>query len=361
MVDQTRSTSQVDPALVQEWFRTHTFEAADFSLDAIAARKAALGIQATLILPTRNVRSTIETVLSAVMALATTDTPLLDQVLVVDANSTDGTTDVAQSFGAEVWNENALAPAYGPVLGKGDAMRRGLLHARGDIVLFADTDTVDFKVDLVAGLVGTLVSLPRIKFVKAAFGRPFATVGQSLADEGGRVTELTARPLLNLFYPSLAGFVQPLAGEFGAWRDVLKSVPFVTGYGVEAGLLIDVCEGVDVDAMAQVDVGYRQNRHQPLRDLGRMSFAVSRTILQRASAGSRRAAPPEAAADLVGREATRVYLQAAATPFGPTMTAHHEKLVERPPQRTAAHKPPRPRAVAAAAVPTEIGSISRHA
>jgi glucosyl-3-phosphoglycerate synthase len=318
---------------VPEWFRTHTYRAADFSLDEIAERKAALGIEATLILPTRNVRSTIGSVLSAVATLSEGMAPLLDQILVVDANSTDGTTEVAKSFGVEVWSEDALAPAVGPVLGKGDAMWRSLVQARGDIVLFADADTVDFKVDLIAGILGVLVFVPSMKFVKAAFGRPFATVDQSLADEGGRVTELTARPLLNLFFPALAGFVQPLAGEFGARRDLLERVPFVTGYGVESGLLIDVCEAAGIDAMGQVDVGYRQNRHQPLHDLSRMSFAVARTILQRARTGSQSTAPGPAAAEVVGAEAAGVYLHAAATHLGLTLTTHNEALVERPPQR----------------------------
>src|SRR5258707_259254 len=147
-----------------------------------------------------------------------------DQLLVVDADSDDGTAELARAAGAEVWSESALAPEFGPALGKGDAMWRSLTKARGDIILFADADTVEFRTHLVTGILGPLLLRPAVQFVKAAYTRPFTARGERLPGEGGRVTELTARPLLNLFFPELAGFVQPLAGEFGAWRHLLEAI-----------------------------------------------------------------------------------------------------------------------------------------
>ena len=156
---------------------------------------------------------------------------------------------------------------YGPTQGKGDAMWRALSVARGDIVMFADADTADFGEHFVYGTLGPLLADPGIRFCKAAYRRPYATGEKSVVDGGGRVTELMAKPLLNRFYPELTGFVQPLAGEFAAHRDLVVNLPFLTGYGVEIGLLIDVLADVGLAAMAQVDLGVRQNRHQPLRDL----------------------------------------------------------------------------------------------
>ena len=160
-------------------------------------------------------------------------------------------------------------------------MWRALSVARGDIVMFADADTADFEEHFVYGTLGPLLADPQLQFVKAAFRRPFKQGEEKILDGGGRVTELMAKPLINLFYPELAGFVQPLAGEFAARRDVLSSVPFFTGYGVEIGMLIDVFEQVGLGAMAQVDLGTRQNRHQSLASLSRMSSVVLRTVAAR--------------------------------------------------------------------------------
>ena len=157
-----------------------------------------------------------------------------------------------------------MLPAYGPAQGKGDAMWRALSVARGDIVMFADADTRDFGEHFVYGTLGPLLTVPGVQFSKAAYRRPFTQREESVADGGGRVTELMAKPLLNFFLPELAGFVQPLAGEFARPGPAAAHLPFLTGYGVEIGVLIDVLGAVGLPAMAQVDLGSRQNRHQPL-------------------------------------------------------------------------------------------------
>jgi Esterase-like activity of phytase/Glycosyl transferase family 2 len=202
---------------VRDWFEQRSFHHRDFGRLAVsgpAVRQSAV----TLILPAREVAATIGPILDTVARL-NERSGLIDQVLVIDADSADGTADVARAHGAEVYSENALMPEYGPAQGKGDAMWRALSVARGDIVMFADTDTRDFGEHFIYGTLGPLLMVPGVQFSKAAYRRPFASGEESIADGGGRVTELTAKPLLNFFFPELTGFVQPLAGEFAARRD----------------------------------------------------------------------------------------------------------------------------------------------
>ena len=153
--------------------------------------------------------------------------------------------------------------------------------ARATFVCFLDGDTEDPHPDHLRGLLGPLLREPGIALVKGAFDRPFRAGRHSVANEGGRVTELAARPLLNLHVPLLAGFSQPLAGEFAGRRELLERVPFPVGYGVEIALLIDALRDVGLDGLAECHLGTRQNRHQPLRDLGEMAFAVLAAVEQR--------------------------------------------------------------------------------
>jgi glucosyl-3-phosphoglycerate synthase len=199
---------------------------------------------------------------------------LIDEVVVVDAASTDRTAEIAAEAGARVLQEDDLIPEVGPARGKGDAMWRALAATSSDIVAFVDADTAAFRPEFITGLLGPLLRDDRVQFVKASFSRPFR-VGDSVDEHGGgRVTELLARPLLNLHAPDLAVFDQPLAGETAATRELLERLPFSAGYGVEIAMLIDTWRLVGLDAMAQVDVGVRHNRHQALRDLSAMAYAV---------------------------------------------------------------------------------------
>jgi glucosyl-3-phosphoglycerate synthase len=208
-----------------------------------------------------------------------------DQVVVVDA-STDGTGEIARTLGAEVHEQSALMPQFGPVLGKGDAMWRALSVLRGDVIAFVDADTEDFGEHFVRGLVGPLLTDPRIRFVKGFYRRPFKVGEEVQPDGGGRVTELTARPLLDIFYPELSWIRQPLAGEIAGRRELFERLPFATGYAVEIAMLIDAASVAGVSALAQVDLDVRQNRHQPLRDLGPMAAAVMNAVLSRAGVGA---------------------------------------------------------------------------
>jgi glucosyl-3-phosphoglycerate synthase len=177
------------------------------------------------------------------------------------------------------------------VLGKGDALWRALPVLRGEIVCFLDADSEHFGPHFVSGLLGPLVHDERIAFVKAFYRRPFRFGDLTLPDEGGRVTELTARPLLNLFYPDLSGFEQPLAGEVAMRRTLLERLPFATGYGVDIALLIDAYGAVGLDGLAQVNLDLRQNAHQPLRELAGMASAVLRAVAVRLEREGRLSGP----------------------------------------------------------------------
>ena len=312
---------------VWEWFEQRSYHHRDFGGLALSGNRPERP-SATLIFPARNVAGTIGTILTVVTGLRAR-TGLPEQVIVIDADSTDGTADIARAHGAEVYSENELLPAYGPAQGKGDAMWRSLSVAREDIVMFADADTTDFREHIVYGTVGPLLADPAIQFVKAAYRRPFKQGEESVPDGGGRVTELMAKPLLNLFYPELAGFVQPLAGEFAGRRELLSALPFFTGYGVEIGMMIDVFAEVGLEGMAQVDLGTRQNRHQSLASLTRMSSVVLRTMAMREGLAQR---------ELVGDEPglwelrqPETYLHAVATAEGLRLDEYLNELIERPP------------------------------
>ncbi|MEA2170169.1 MAG: glucosyl-3-phosphoglycerate synthase [Solirubrobacteraceae bacterium] len=226
----------------------------------------------SVVVPTRQCAETIGPIAAALADLRSRG--FVEQVLVVDADSADGTASIARAAGADVVSENALMPAYGPARGKGDAMWRALSVCTGDIVCFLDGDSGHFGEHFVAGTVGPLLGDPGVQFVKAFFRRPFRTPAGEMPDGGGRVTELTARPLLRRYWPELAGMRQPLAGEMAARRELLWRLPFSTGYAVETALLLDVYRECGVRGLAQVDLDVRQNDHKTLRDLAPMADEV---------------------------------------------------------------------------------------
>jgi glucosyl-3-phosphoglycerate synthase len=251
------------------WRARRTYRVSEFPLERLLATKQTT---VALILPAREVAETIRPI--AEIAARLKDIGLLDEVLVIDAASEDGTAEVVRRAGLQVAQETALLPECGPALGKGDAMWRGIAVTGSEIVAFADTDTEDFHPGFLLGLIGPLLCDPEIQLVKGTFRRPFRNGASVLAEGGGRVTELMARPLLNLHAPELTVFGQPLAGETAARRELLEQIPFSAGYGVEIAMLIDSWRARGLDGLAQVDLGERQNRHQSLRDLSAMAYAV---------------------------------------------------------------------------------------
>jgi glucosyl-3-phosphoglycerate synthase len=238
----------------------------------------------SLVLPARNEAATITGVVASGVALVGR---LVDEVVVLDGASADGTAELAATAGAVVHQDADIVPELGPTLGKGDALWRSLRVTSGDVVAFVDTDIRNPDPRFVWGIVAPLLLDDGIDFVKAFYDRPIETGGTLQASGGGRVTELMARPLLNLFWPALAGLVQPLSGEYAGRRSVLEQVPFFTGYGVEIGLLIDILALRGADAIAQVDLGRRVHRNQDLPALSRMACAIASVTLGRLAAEQR--------------------------------------------------------------------------
>lgn len=324
------SDKDIRPVDAADWFKHRSYEYTRFSdLERLGRRKRERDLTVSLVLPCRNVADTVGGIIDEIHAV-NERAPLVDQILAVDADSGDDTAGVAERHGAEVYSENELMYSHGPAHGKGDAMWRSLSVATGDLVMYVDADTRDFKPQFVYGILGPILEVPQIRYVKAAYRRPFKK-GESLEpDGGGRVTELSTKPLFNLFYPELTGFVQPLAGEFVAGAELFRSIPFLTGYAVETGIMIDVLRKVGLGAMAQVDLGTRQNRHQALRDLSRMSYAVLRAVARRLRQDGRlnQARDPRLPEQLFQFSN---YQHAVATPEGLQLQEYVEELVERPP------------------------------
>jgi glucosyl-3-phosphoglycerate synthase len=258
-----------------DWNKGRSFDAGDFSRADLARRHAGISV----CVPTLDEAASIARTLAPLIELR--DLGLIDQVAVVDSGSSDGTQAIVEQLGAELHDARALVPGSGPLLGKGDALWRAQAVLYGDIVCFVDADSEDFGEHFVTGLVGPLLRIPELEFVKALYRRPFKVGDTQMPIGGGRVTELSARPLLNAFYPELAVFGQPLAGEIAARRSLLLQLPFETGYAIEMGMLIDAWWNVGLDGMAQVNLGTRQNRHRPLAELTPMAATVLQSMLVR--------------------------------------------------------------------------------
>lgn len=236
----------------------------------------------SVILPARNEATTIGPIVCGILDKLVTDAGLVDEVVVIDSASTDGTAAVAADSGAEVVAAEEVFPELGPARGKGDAMWRGLAVTKGEVVAWIDADLLDFDTRMVTGVLGPLLAEPDVALAKGFYERPLVRGdGTVTGTGGGRVTELVARPLLSMTFPELAGLVQPLSGEYAMQRKAAESVPFPTGYGVEIGLLIDVYRRWGIRAIAQTDLESRLHRNRPLEELGRTAFEVMHAALSR--------------------------------------------------------------------------------
>jgi glucosyl-3-phosphoglycerate synthase len=264
--------------------RLRRFHHQDFCLDDLVAAKAGLrGPNAvadrfvSVCLPARDEAATIGPIVATIRRDLVDRAPLVDEILVVDDGSTDGTAAVAADAGATVVAAADVLPGCGPGQGKGEALWKALGAAKGDLLAFCDADIRDFDAAFVTGLLGPLLTAADVGFVKGFYERPL----EGRVGEGGRVTELVARPLLALLFPHLASVAQPLAGEFAGRREVLEQVPFVQGYGVDLALLVDVAALIGVEVMVEVDLGTRTHRNRPLAELAPAAAAVLRTALDR--------------------------------------------------------------------------------
>jgi glucosyl-3-phosphoglycerate synthase len=253
---------------VSSWLRDRTSTAERWPARAVLAAKGRARI--SVVLPARSEGETVGQIVAAIRSSLMHDIPLVDEIVVIDSRSTDDTAGVAAAAGARVAAQDEILPHLPPADGKGEALWKSLAVTSGDVLVFLDADVRNFSPSFVTGLLGPLLHDPSLRYVKACYDRPLYETG----DAGGRVTELVARPLLNLHWPLLSGFIQPLSGEAAARRGVLERLPFVTGYGIEFGLLVDVLADSGLDAMAQVDLGTRVHPHQSTAALGRMAAQI---------------------------------------------------------------------------------------
>jgi glucosyl-3-phosphoglycerate synthase len=270
------------------WFEHRTTSAtslAEIDVDALLTAKRRGGHRISVVLPARDEEATVGVLVGDLVDRWVERVPLVDELLVVDSHSSDRTAQVARAAGAEVVAAGDVLPGSGDRPGKGEALWKSLAATTGDLVVFMDSDLLGDVSHYVPGLLTPLLTDHRVDYVKGCYTRPLTVDGVHRPAGGGRVTELTARPLLNALWPELAGFVQPLGGEYAGRRSALEQVPFVSSYGVEVGLLIDLLQVCGLQGLAQVDLGTRTHSHQTDEALGKMAGQIVNTLLARAERG----------------------------------------------------------------------------
>lgn len=246
----------------------------DWPLAEVVEAKRAVGGTVSVVLPARNEQATIGPIVASIRRRLMEESSLVDDLLVVDSGSADRTASIADDAGARVLNRAEILPWLPVEPGKGEVLWRSLFATSSEFVCFVDADLRDFDAAIVPALLGPMFADPCVSLVKAAYARPLALPGSAAADKGGRVTELVARPLLQLHWPQLAGIIQPLAGEYAARRSLLEKLAFPCGYGIEFAMLVDTARSQGVDSIAQVDVGVRRHSHQSDEDLGVMAAEI---------------------------------------------------------------------------------------
>ncbi len=264
---------------VCRWFERRTSRASDWSAARLVDVKGSTSI--SVVLPALNEEATVGAIVATIRRRLVERHGLVDELVVMDSGSTDDTCEVAAEAGARVVRREDVLPRFDPLPGKGEVLWRSLAATSGDLLVFVDSDLRDFTADFVTALLGPLLTDPAVQLVKATYDRHLTHGEEVLPAGGGRVTELVARPLLNMHWPELAGFVQPLSGEYAARRPLLEQLPFPTGYGVEVGILVDALRLVGLDGLAQVDLYRRKHRNQEIGKLGRMASEILQVALLR--------------------------------------------------------------------------------
>ena len=290
--------------LAARWSRRRTSRWQDWPARQLAERKKRLGVTVSVVIPARDEERTVAAVVSAIAKLAA-DTGLVDELVVMDSDSTDATAEVAAKAGAAVYRAREVAPRLGGFPGKGEALWKSLLVTTGDLLVFVDADLTHWGPHFVTGLLGPLLDDPDVLLVKGFYERLYGRGDGSVTADGGRVTELVARPLLSLWWPELTGVVQPLAGEWAIRRGLLETLPVPVGYGIELAVLIDTAREHGLDAIAQVDLGRRGHKHQASHDLALMAAELMAVADRRRRPGEAVASPPPVPGPVL-RQFTRV-------------------------------------------------------
>jgi glucosyl-3-phosphoglycerate synthase len=258
----------------------------DWTVEDLLEAKNLSATSVSLVLPARDEAATVGGIVTRVREELVDRAPLVDEIVVIDSDSSDATAEVARDAGATVHAASGIRPDLGARSGKGEAMWKSLFVARGDVLVFMDADLTAWDTHFVTGLLGPLLA-DDAALVKGFYDRPMGEAARprdEVPSEGGRVTEVVARPLLALHWPDLAGVVQPLAGEWAVRRGLLEQLRVPSGYAVELAVLVDAYERLGLDAVAQVDLGLRRHGHQGLRDLGVMALQIQALVQARTSA-----------------------------------------------------------------------------
>src|SRR5437870_8514624 len=274
--------SKVVGEMDDKWFAQNTFSSTEFAdLRRLVEEKERQGLRISVGLPALNEEATIRRVIHSIRSRLVERIPLVDEIVVIDSRSEDRTREIAADEGVAVFIHDEVLPECGSYRGKGEALWKSLHVMTGDLVVWVDTDVSSHHPKFVYGILGPLLTRPDIQFVKAFYQRPLRMGDELQATGGGRVTELAARPLLNLFFPELSGIVQPLSGEQGGRRALLEQLPFFNTYGIETGLLIDTLQRAGLGAIAQVDMKMRIHRNQDLYALSKQAFEILQVALRR--------------------------------------------------------------------------------
>lgn len=264
------------------WLQSNTFHHSDFSdLAKLCAAKEKAGLTIGLCIPTLNEEKTIGKEIVIFKSELMDRYPLIDEFAVIDSGSTDRTGEIARSYGAEFHYSGDILPSEGFNRGKGENLWKAVYQLKSDIICYVDADIANIHPRFVYGLVAPLIHDPSIHYVKAFYERPMAYSQGLRSTGGGRVTEILVRPLFSLFYPELTQLFQPLSGEYAVRRDVLESIPFPIGYGVETSHILDVYKQWGMGAFAQTDLDQRVHRNQSTTALGKMSFGILQSFLNR--------------------------------------------------------------------------------
>ena len=266
---------------IKKWLKSNSFHYKDFEdIDELVKLKEEQNLSISLGIPTKNVEQTLEQILFTIQNYLQEQYPLVDEIVIIDAHSTDGTAEIAKNHNVPLYLEDDILPEVGQQRGKGEALWKSLAVLKGDIIAWIDSDIRNIDPRFVYGIVGPIIKNKKIDYVKAHYRRPIQ-VGEALNQTGGgRVTELVIRPIFNLFYPELAAFAQPLSGEYAGRRSLLEAIPFYTGYAVETGLLVEIFKRHGLDVMAQVDLEERIHENQSIMALGKMSFEIQQGVFE---------------------------------------------------------------------------------